>query len=85
MKNIELAQKIVDKYGEYSKEDHKAIDELDADQTVHTLRLMNVAGIVAAFHGKSKKSVTEEAVKYVKQELDDEKIILSDTWVEDNL
>lgn len=85
MKNIELAQKIVAKYGEYSKEDHKAIDELDADQTVHTIRLMGVAGIVAGFHGKTKKEVTEEAVKLVKSELDEGNVVLSDTWAEDNL
>jgi len=83
--NKTIAEKIVAKYGQYSKDDHKAIDELDVDRTVHTIKLLNVAGIIATFHGDSKKLVTERAAEYVEEQLNDEKIILSDSWVEDNL
>ena len=85
MKSKDIAQKIVAQKAEYTKEDHKATDEFDVDQTVHSCRIINVLGITITFHGKTKKEATDQAVAYFTEQLESGDIVLSDTWAEDNL
>lgn len=86
MKDNELAQKIVNKFGVYEKVDHKAIDEYDTDRTIHTIRIIeSPTGLPITFHDSSKKAVNTQAVEYFERALTTNELVLSDTWAEDNL
>lgn len=85
MSSKDIAEKIIDNLAEFVKEDHKAIDEYDHDHTVHTCRVVDVLGVTVAFHSDTKKDARAQAVAYFEDQFETESIVISDTWIEDNI
>lgn len=89
--NKELATKIVDHLCVPTKElvdvppTSGEPDELPTEtKEVYTSRVL-VAGIADAFTADTKKQARQAAIDYLTHELDEGNLVLSDTWVEDNL
>lgn len=85
--NKALAQKIVDKFSETIKAEHKASTEFEGDKdgTFYTCRVINVAGITKGFTDETEKGAKAQLVNWFASELDEGNLVLSDDWAANNL
>lgn len=74
-KNKEIAQKITDAHAVYEP----------GEEGGFYVTLNNSIGFRIFSEAKTKKVAGSHMVEHITQELDSENLVLSDTWIEDNL
>lgn len=85
MENKALAQKIVDKLSTITKHERPGEKEGAKPTPYYVCSLIDVASLQTTQVGNTKKEAADAAVKHIAEELDEGRLILSDSWAEDNL
>lgn len=85
--NLALATRIVDELCTVVPETVPVAVEEGEDpkeEKIFTARIIQIAGYTRALSAYTEKAARQELIDFITDELDSERLVLSDTWAEDN-